>query len=194
MANKASAENVRADMQPPNFRAAVQRLRTIPAKRDKISSVNGEIADIYAKVEGHKVNRKGAKIFYALDRMEPEERADVLRSLNGLCDAAGWDETDEDLVDQAEGKVVHLRVGGAAGQSGDEADLEEALADEAAAAVGDDVDEALKADDFEEATEEELAQQKLRKPSVARVKSADKPAVPYTGDNSDLAGEGSGAA
>ncbi len=183
MANKASAENVQADMQPPNYRSAVQRIRTIPAKKDKISSVNGEIADIYAKIEGHKVNRKAAKIFYALDRMEGDERADVLRSLNGLCDASGWDETSEDLVDQAEGNVVQMRVGSTRSPAVEDGDVEldEALADEAAA--GDDLDEALGDDAFTEASEEELAAQ------AGRGSKKDKAAaVPFTGDNSDLAG------
>lgn len=189
MANKASAENVQADMQPPNYRAAVQRIRTVSAKKDKISSVNGEIADIYAKVEGHKVNRKAAKIFYALDRMEADERNDVLRSLNGLCDASGWDETEEDLVDQAEGTVVHLRVGGnrqPAVEDGDAA-LDEALAGEAAEALGDDLDEALGEDGFTEASEEELAAQAGRS-DTAKKRTGKSDAVPFTGDNSDLAG------
>lgn len=191
MANKASSENVQADMQPPNYRAAVQRIRTVQAKKDKIGSVNGEIADIYAKVEGHKVNRRAAKIFYALDRMEADERTDVLRSLNGLCDASGWDDESEDLVDQAEGTVVHLRVGtnrAPAVEDGD-ADLDEAIADEASA--GDDLDEALGGDGFTEATADELAGQKGRADAVAKRRVRDKldAASPaYTGDNSDLAG------
>jgi len=111
MAKSASAESVQADMQPPNFRAAVQKVRTITAKKDKIGSVNGEIADIYAKIEGHKVNRQAAKIFYALDRMEMADRNDVLRSLEGLLDAAGYDEeAREDLVDKAsKGDVLPMR-------------------------------------------------------------------------------------
>lgn len=183
MANKASADTVRADMQPPNYRAAVQRVRTIPAKRDKIGSINGEIADIYAKIEGHKVNRRAAKIFYALDRMEPEDRADVIRSLNGLCDAAGWDETEEDLVDQAEGNIVHLRVGGTSSPAVEsDAEVDEAIADEAA---GDDVDDALADDGFTEATEEELAATAGRKTRPRK----DTGPEPFTGDNSDLAGD-----
>jgi hypothetical protein len=159
MANKASAE-------------AVQATRGIKAKKDNVSSLNGEIADIYAKVDGHKVNVKAGKIFYALDRMEEDERNDVLRSLNGLCDAAGWDEVDEDLVDQAEGTVVHLRVG------------------QSSQPVVEDVDEALAGDDFEEASEEELAAQAGRAVTAAKSrarKQLDKPADGFTGDNSDLA-------
>lgn len=110
MGSKATDKNVAADMSPPNYRAAVQRLRTIKAKKEKIAGVNGEIADIYGKVEGHKVNKKAAKIFLILDALEPADRLDVMRSFNGLCDAAGWDDEGEDLVDQAEGNVVPLRV------------------------------------------------------------------------------------
>lgn len=111
MGNKATTDNLAADMSPPNYRAAVNRLRTIKVKKDKISSVNGEIADVYAKVEGHKVNRKGAKIFMILDGLEAAERNDVMRSIDGLADAAGWDQQEQDMVDQAEGKIVHLRFG-----------------------------------------------------------------------------------
>lgn len=111
MGNKATTDKLAADMSPPNYRAAVLRLRTIKVKKDKISSVNGEIADVYAKVEGHKVNRKGAKIFMILDGLEAAERADVMRSIDGLADAAGWHEEEQDMVDQAEGKVVHMRFG-----------------------------------------------------------------------------------
>lgn len=182
MARKASADVIQADMQPPNFRAAVARIRTIKAKRDKLASVNGEIADIYAKVEGHKVNRKAAKIWYMLDGLEGPERMDVMRSLNGLCDASGWDEEAEDLVDAAEGNVVHMRVG----RTPDSEEESEQLLDEATT------------DEFTEATEEELAKQAGRddkkkleqagKQAKAR-RDAGKPASePYTGDNSDLAG------
>lgn len=109
---KADPTKLAADMSPPNYRAAVQRLRTIPAKKDKIASVNGDIADIYAKVEGHKVNRKAARIFVALDKLEKAERDDIMRSFDGLADAAGWDEESADLVDQAEDNVVPLRMRG----------------------------------------------------------------------------------
>lgn len=129
MGNKATTDQLAADMSPPNYRAAVQRLRTINAKKDKISSVNGEIADIYAKVEGHKVNRKGAKIFMILDGLEAAERADVMRSIDGLANAAGWDQQDQDMVDRAEGKVVHMRFGRDGGDEsqGDDTDAEAAI-------------------------------------------------------------------
>lgn len=200
MAKKASAANVQADMAPPNYRSAVQHIRSAKAKKDKISGINGEIAQIYAKVEGFKVNAKAGKIFYALDNMTPEDRLDVMRSLNGLCDAAGRDETDSDLVDDAEGKVVHLRVGGQ-GDAG--ADIDEALGE---GDDGDDLDQAL-TDGFSEASEAELAKQKGRadakakerarealdkapkKASITSIASPKKSGAPepYTGDNSDLA-------
>lgn len=108
---KADPDKLAADMSPPNYRAALQRLRTIQAKKDKIAGVNGDIADIYAKVEGHKVNRKAAKVWVMVDKLEQADREAFMRSFNGLCDAAGWDAEAEDLVDQAEGNVVHLRMG-----------------------------------------------------------------------------------
>lgn len=210
MAHKATSEGVRADMAPPNFRAAVQQIRTTKAKKDRVSGINGEIAGVYAKVEGFKVNKKAGKFFYALDNMEPEERNDVLRSVDGLIAASGWDADDQDLVDKAEGTVVPLRFGGAASKGDDgDADLDEALADEASRDLGDDVDEALRSDDFEEASDEELAAQagrgKDKAKDRARAKLDQDPppgtgaaamkamkeagqVVPFTGDNSDLAG------
>lgn len=124
MGSKASTTNVAADMSPPNYRAAVQRLRTIKPKKEKIAGVNGEIADIYAKVEGHKVNKKAARIFLVLDQLDAADRLDVMRSFNGLCDAAGWETEGEDLVDQAQGTVVPFRAPGGSGDASADVDDE----------------------------------------------------------------------
>ncbi len=164
MARKATADNVRADMQPANFRAAVQVIRTIKAKTDRISGINGEISKIHATVEGYKVNRKAGRIFLVLDKLEPDERSDILRSLNGLFDASGWDKTEEDLVDQAEETTNVLRLptfSHGEKPAGDA--LGEALGDNPP--TGDEIDQAM-ADDFE-ATAEELAAQKGRAESKA---------------------------
>lgn len=143
MAKQASAESVQADMQGPNFRAAVLKIRTIPAKRDKIASVNGEIADVYAKIEGHKCNRKGAKIFYTLDRMEADERNDVLRTLRGLLDAAGYDaESNEDLADLATARVLPMRRTAKA-EGGEEAEVGEAVGDDTIDQMMDEQDEEI---------------------------------------------------
>lgn len=195
MANKATADSVRADMAPPNFRAAVQQIRTTKAKKDRISGITGEISQIYAKVEGFKVDKKAGRVFYMLDNLEHDERMSFMRSLNGLIDAAGWETEAADLVDSAENKVVQLRVGGVGGESvGDDEDIvEEALAgDKPTPSDMDDV-----AGEFE-ASEEELAKQvgrgaKAKDPAPgtgAAARAAMKAASaqePYTGDNSDLA-------
>lgn len=135
MAQKASGETIAADMRPPNYRAAVQRLKTIKAKKDRIAGINGDIADVFAKVEGHKVNKKAARMFLVLNNLEVAERNQVFRDLNGLLDAAGMDEDGQDLVDAAEGNVVHHRFGRDADDDGadDEAHDDEldALEDEA---------------------------------------------------------------
>lgn len=201
MARKATADNVRADMQPPNFRAAVQIIRTIKAKTDRISGINGEIGNIHAKVEGFKVNRKAGRIFLALDKLEPDERTDILRSLNGLFDASGWDAPQDDLVDQAEGatNVHHLPTfsGAHVGDPPDE--LGEALGDNPSA--GDEIDDAL-ADDFE-ASAAEIAAQTGRKDSkqAKAVKAAlpsakaapKKPPPPKVSDPKPSAGTGAAA-
>jgi hypothetical protein len=137
MAKKASAAAVAADLKPVDFRWGVQHIRgDYVKKKDKIASVNGEIADFWAKMESRKINKKAGKMFAALDKLEHEERVDIMRSLNGLIDAAGWDEEEADLVDQAQDNVVSLRVGKreVVDDSDDTDDIDEALDD-------DDVDE-----------------------------------------------------
>ena len=118
MADNASAENVAADIRPPDFRGAVKKIRTVKAKKAKIAETNGDIADIWAKVEGLKVHKKAGKWFAILDELEPKERQDILRSMRGLIDAAGW-EDDTDLVDRADGTNV-VSLGGKPGGGGDE--------------------------------------------------------------------------
>ena len=144
MAKRADAETVQSDMQPPNYRGAVQKMRLIPAKKDRISSITGEIGDIYAKVEGMKCNRKGAKIFYALDRMEQSERDDVLRTLEGLLAAAGYDEENRtDLMDIAEGaRVLPMRRTVPASENQAD-DVDEAVGEDGDIPAPDDVDDVV---------------------------------------------------
>ena len=112
MAEAANAENVNQGARPPDYRYAVQQIRgNIEKKKDRISSINGEIADVFAKIESRGVNKKGARIFAMLDKLEGPERLDVLRTVNGMCDASGWPDDNADLADQAEGNVVRMRVG-----------------------------------------------------------------------------------
>lgn len=112
MAANASDDRVRADIRPPDFRAAIAKIRTqLVAKKKRVGEINGEISDIWAKIEGHKVNKGAAKTFAKLDGMEHVDRADFIRSLNGLMDASGWPKEATDLVDGAEGKVVQMHVG-----------------------------------------------------------------------------------
>jgi uncharacterized protein (UPF0335 family) len=111
VANKASKDNIENASRPPDARFAVQTIRdSIEKKKAKIASVNGEIGDIWAKIESRGVNKKAAQAWAKLDKLEPDERADWMRSFNLLCDCAGWDEQSEDLADRAEGKVTPLRV------------------------------------------------------------------------------------
>jgi hypothetical protein len=134
MARKADASSVSDAIRPADFRGAVMLIRTIDAKKDKIASVNGEIGDIWAKVEGKKVSKAAGKMFLTLDKKEPDDRVTIMRDLNKLIDAAGWSETAADLVDMAEDNVVQMRAGKgkaaaaaeADGEEGDEAGGEEA--------------------------------------------------------------------
>lgn len=217
MPERATPDKVQADMSPPNYRSAVKLLRTIEGKKKKIASVNGEIGGVFDRVTGFKCNKKGARIFLMLDGLEQKERDDILRTLDGLINVAEWGDLD-DMVDNAEDNVRHVQFGRSpvAEEDDDDAsdeDLEEALGEkpetsELGAALEDGLDPA-----FSEASEAELSQQEGRK-QAARAKldaaggaeteegkkgrgrkpsfNADKigpDTEPYTGDNSDLAGE-----
>lgn len=209
MAERATADRVAADMKPPNYRGAVQRLRTIKPKKERIAGINGEISGIYDTVEGFKVNKKAAKIFMALDGLEADEQQDIFRSLTGLIDAAGWQKGD--LVDQAEGaapgNIVTPNFGGrrAAPEETSGGDLDEVLAgvEQPEQVGGDDGDDdgsvspeeqKRRVEEFDAAApkpESPAEKRKRVKAAHAEGKAPDAapPAEAYTGDNSDLAGE-----
>lgn len=187
MAVRANADQVAADMRPADYRGAVKRLRGIQAKKEKIGSVNGEIADIYAKVEGLKVNKKAARIFLTLDKLEPDERADVMRSINGLVDSAEW-EGAGDLVDAAEGNeksnLVHFPTGkGTPAAEPDDDDENDAGENRAVADEMDDIDKMPP--ETRSTTRNAAAAAKKRAKEHLGV-TEDPRSAPYTGDNSDL--------
>jgi len=115
MAKKADSASVSDAIRPADFRGSVMLIRTIPALKEKIQSINGQIGDIWSRAsEGKKVDKAAGKIFAKLDKMTPEDRVNTMRHLNKLIDSAGWDENAADLVDIAENKVVEMRPGGKA--------------------------------------------------------------------------------
>src|SRR5690606_24468949 len=77
----------------------------IKAKKDHVSSTNGEISALWDQVEKLGINKRGARIFLTLDGMEDYERKDVLRTIQKMAAEAGWDESG-DMVDKAEGNNV----------------------------------------------------------------------------------------
>ena len=189
MAQAAKGGNVAADMKPTDYRGAVNRMKAIKAKSDKQKAIAGEIGDIYSKCEGlHGVNKMAAKMFYALSKLEAPDRMLVFRDLNGLLDAAGYETEDADLVDQSQGNVVSMRF------KDPETENESVGAvdvDDEIEALADDGEQLPPDDDFEEASEEELAQQTGRAETAAKRRAAEAigkgDPEPYTGDNSDLA-------
>lgn len=194
MAERASRDRVAADMQPPNWRAAVQLIRiSIEKKKAKIAEVNSAIGDDWGKVEGFRVNKKAGRIFGMLDKLENDERTEIMRSLNGLIDAAGWDREAADLADQADGKVVHLRVGGSSETGGAKDDDDRAGEDEGSEAEMAEVEAAVAAP--AKGRKPKAAEDVAARAAEARAKVAEQilGAKPedetYTGDNSDLAGE-----
>ena len=104
MAKAASRDGVTADLKPVDFKKGLDIIRNrIKAKKDHVSSTNGEISALWDQFEKLGINKKGGRIFLSLDGLEVSERNDVLRTLNKLAEAAGWD-TAGDMVDKAEGK------------------------------------------------------------------------------------------
>lgn len=102
MANAASKEALAAEGKETDWKGAHRVLvDTVKAKKDKVSSINGEISAKYDILEKDGVNKRGAKMFLTLDGLEGDERRDTLRTLEKLGAAAGWD-NGADLVDQAE--------------------------------------------------------------------------------------------
>jgi hypothetical protein len=209
MAERATSDRVASDMKPPNYRGAVQRLRTIKAKKDRIAGITSEIGGIFDTVEGFKVNKKAAKIFIALDALEADEQQDIFRSLTGLIDAAGW--AQGDLVDQAEGgggKIIPANFGGRKAEPTEaerQADIENVVAaieEPTGDAPGGDApaltDEEKAARDAEFDAAAPAPARETPAEKRARVKAAhakgEAPAAqpdpePYTGDNSDLVQE-----
>lgn len=193
MARSASGGNVSADMKPVDYRGAYKRLESIDAKKSKQQKIAKEIGDVYAACEGIcGVDKTAAKIFMALRKLDDNDRRTTFRDLNGLLDASGIMEESADLVDSAEGSTVKQRFtvheGGAGRQSDDDAG--EGIDDEIEE-LADDGEHVGDSDDFEEASEEDLAQQKGRveaqEAKTVRVGGKKADPEPYTGDNSDLA-------
>lgn len=104
MAKAATSEKVKADIAPVDFKKGLDLIRNrIAAKKNAISSANGEIAGVYKLLEDLGINKQGARIFQTLDKLEDIDRRDVMRTLNKLGEQAGWN-TSADIVDLAEGK------------------------------------------------------------------------------------------
>lgn len=195
MAVSASGGSVSADMKPVDYRGAVKRLETIDAKKTKQQKYAKEIGDVYSACEGIcGVDKTASKLFMALRKLDTNDLRTTFRDLNGLLDASGIMEESADLVDQAEDKTVRQRFtvheGGAGRGEGIDDEIEDLTGDDEL--TGDGSGEALPpVDEFEEASEEELAQQKGRTEAkeAKAVRGAGKKAEPepYTGDNSDLA-------
>jgi hypothetical protein len=183
-------------MKPPNYRGAIQRLRGIKPKKERIAGINGEIGGIYDTVVGFKVNKKAARIFLALDGLESDEQQDIWRSLTGLIDAAEW--SIGDLVDRAEGaepgNIIKPDFGRREQPQNDEeidklvADVETPKSDEPEV---DPAEERKRRDaEFDAAAPKaESPAEKRKRIKEAHAKGAQPDAAtqePYTGDNSDL--------
>src|SRR3546814_3847700 len=99
------SDRVSADMRPTDYRGAVKRMESIAAKTAKQKAMASEIGDIYEKVAGVcGVDKRAAKIFHAISKMEPEDQLLVFRDINGLLDASGVMSQGADLVDKANDK------------------------------------------------------------------------------------------
>jgi len=189
MAQAAKDGKVAADMKPVDYRGAFKRLTTIDAMKAKQQKAAKDIGDVFSACEGiHGVDKAAAKIFMILRKLDDNDRILTFRDLNGLLDASGLPKTGADLVDRAEGNIVDFRPGKGKPEVEDEGDgtIEEEIEDLENDVDGTSGDE----DDFEEASDEELAQQAGRAEAAAKNRAKDAMSggeEPYTGDNSDLA-------
>lgn len=140
MAKAANKENVTKTTQTPDARFAVQQIRFgIKKRKDKISGINGEIADDWKKIEARGINKTGARVWSILDNLSHEERVDAIRTFNAMADVSEWDKQAEDLADMAEGNVVPLRAHVPGEPAAAEQELDEL---ERGDAVGDEIEEA----------------------------------------------------
>lgn len=116
MAKAATSESVAAGRRDPQYHNAIALIRgSLRQKKDKISSINGELKEIWDKIEaGMKVDKIGARMFMQLDKLEPDERQAAYRAFLGMAEASDWPEMTGDLVDQAEGKELDPRKSSAA--------------------------------------------------------------------------------
>ena len=177
MAKAATKESVSAAMKPVDYRGAFKRLTGIDAKKAKQQAAAKEIGDIFSAAEGIcGVDKRAAKIFMIMRKLDEGDLVTVFRDLNGLLDAAGLVTSAADLVDQAENNVVEMRMNKAPKKA--DPDAEDGTIEDEIQQLDDETDVIDEDDDFQEATPDELAAQK------------DRPnAETYTGDNSDLAGD-----
>jgi hypothetical protein len=103
MARTANAENVKRDVEGPDYKGAIDLIRgPIRTNQSDSSSLGQENSTLYKRIDKQMgVNRGAAKAFAAIDGMAPEKRDDHLRSLLGLLKHAGYGEF-SDLVDRAQ--------------------------------------------------------------------------------------------
>lgn len=108
MANKADKSRVRNDLQGPDYSGAIDIIRDqIAGKKNRVSTINGEVSDLWAQIEKKGVNKQGAKVFQRLDAMDEGDRNDVLRTIQAMAEAAGWSKKG-DMLDQVQNNVVEM--------------------------------------------------------------------------------------
>lgn len=103
MAKPATADNVKAAMQGPDYDAAIKLIRgEIAGDKKRTSSIGQAIGKAWKRIEQQfGMNRAAAQAFARVDEMAAETRTDYLRTFFNLCDRAGYGSFD-DLVDRAE--------------------------------------------------------------------------------------------
>lgn len=142
MAKTAEKAAVQAAEAGPDYTSAIDAIRgRIADLKQQQSTAGGHASKEWEKIEKvYGVNRKGAQIFATIDAIKEGNRPDVVRTLLSMIAAAGYDEFD-DLVDQ---------------MFGDPQD-DQPKTDGAAAPIPD-----VGVDDFDEASDEEVAAQEAR--------------------------------
>lgn len=103
MAKTANSENVKRDVEGPDYPGAIQLIRgPIAANRSETSSLGQENSTLFKRIDKQCGVHRGAAVSFAgIDKMPEDKRTDYLRSLLGLLKHAGYGNFN-DLVDRAQ--------------------------------------------------------------------------------------------
>lgn len=100
MAKTANADDLKMDVNGPDFEGALAQIKSIMGTDQKVRTINGQKTANWKAIDNFRVDRAAARIVKSVLQLESDNRTMTLRSLFGLLIAAK-DEIDlpGDLVD-----------------------------------------------------------------------------------------------